>query len=58
METYITFSFWAGCFATFVRSIWLVGKHPRTQVHSVGEDTFQLIVGIVLLAWVAYLKFN
>ena len=58
METYIAFAFWSGCFVVFMKSIFLVGKHPRIVEHSVGEDAFGLIIGIVLLVWVAALKYS
>lgn len=57
METYITFAFLVGIIGLIVRSINLVGEHPRIEKYSIGTDTLSLIASIVLLAWVTTLKF-
>jgi len=57
MEMFISFMFWWMVFGVVVRSIFLLGEHPRVVNHSVGADCFGLIASIILLAWVAWLKY-
>lgn len=57
IETYITVAFWMGIFGVVVRSLWLIGDHPRITRTSVGGDVFGMLLTIFLLVWVSWLKF-
>lgn len=57
METYLTVMFWLGVWSIVVRSVWLVGEHPRTKVTNIGSDVFGWALSAGFLVWVSYLKF-
>ena len=58
MEIYLTTMFWLGVLMILVRSVWLVGDHPRLTKTTLGADVFGLLFSAAMLAWVAWLKFG
>ena len=57
MDLFLSFMFWMYVFSVVVRSVWLIGEHPRIVKNSVGLDCFGLIAAIAMLAWVSWLKY-
>ncbi len=59
MDAYLTVMFWSSVLSVFCYSLRLLSEHPRIQAPvSTGQDAFNLIQAIALLAWVAFLKYG
>jgi hypothetical protein len=55
MRTYVLISFITLCLGIVLGGVHLMGDHPRQSTHSVGEDSFELILRFAILGWLAFL---